>query len=108
MSDVSIDCGEYDHLHEPFIDGFFIGGWDCAMTGGEPITQLMMMSLIFGGVGLSLFITTGSLVIPAIMMILFGGVVFALLPATIVNLALVVTLLLLGGLGLLVAFRAGR
>jgi len=54
-----------------------------------------------------LFATTGSIVMPSILAILFGGVIFGLLPATFVNLALVAVLLLLGSLGLLIAFRSG-
>jgi len=107
MTDSDISCDDYDTLRELFIDGYFVKGWDCTMTGGEPATQLMLASIIFGGVGLSLFITTGSVVTPAILAILLGGVIFALLPATFANIALVAVLLLLGGLGLLVAFRSG-
>jgi hypothetical protein len=100
-------CGEYDTLREFFVNGEFIAGWDCAMTGGDVATQLMFASVIFGGVGLSLFVTTGSLVMPAILAILFGSVILALLPATLVNIALVAVLMLLGGLGLLIAYRSG-
>jgi hypothetical protein len=102
-----IPCSEYDTLREFFVEGHFIRGWDCVMTGGDPATQLMLFGLIFGGLELSLFVTTGSVVIPSILAILLGGVMFGLLPATFVNLALVAVLLLLGSLGLLVAFRSG-
>jgi len=44
---------------------------------------------------------------PAIVAILFGGVIFSVVPATLTNLALVAILLLLGALGLLVAYRSG-
>ena len=107
MSDEPPSCEEVDTLRELFLDGYFVRGWDCAMTGGEPAAQLMFASVIFGGVGLSLFVTTGSLVTPSVLAILFGGVVLGLLPATFANIALVAILLLLGGLGLLVAFRSG-
>jgi len=107
MSSSAITCGEYESLWEFFVEGHFIRGWDCAMTGGDAATQLMFASVIFGGVGLSLFVTTGSIVMPSILAILFGGVIFGLLPATFVNLALVAVLLLLGSLGLLIAFRSG-
>jgi len=63
--------------------------------------------MIFGGVELALFVSGASIVIPSILAILFGGVMFGLLPATLVNLALVGVLLLLGSLGLLIAFRSG-
>jgi len=102
-----IPCSEYDTLREFFLEGHFIRGWDCVMTGGDPATQLMLFGLIFGGLELSLFVTTGSVVMPSILAILLGGVMFGLLPATFVNLALVAVLLLLGSLGLLVAFRSG-
>jgi hypothetical protein len=102
-----VSCGDYSTLREFFLEGHFVKGWDCAMTGGEATAQLMFASIIFGGVGLSLFITTGSVVIPSILAILFGSVVLALMPATFANIALVSILLLLGGLGLLIAFRSG-
>lgn len=105
---MAVSCGDYPTLWEFFIEGHFIKGWSCTMTGGDVATQLMFASVIFGGVGLSLFVTTGSLVIPSILAILFGSVILALLPATLVNIALVAILSLLGGLGLLIAFRSGR
>lgn len=107
MPDSDISCEDYDTLREIFMDGYFVRGWDCTMTGGDPATQLMFASIVFGGVGLSLFVTTGSLVIPAVLAILFGSVILTLMPATFANLALVGVLLLLGSLGLLVAFRSG-
>ena len=102
-----IPCSEYSTLREFFIEGHFVRGWDCVMTGGEPATQLLLFGLVFGGLELSLFISTGSIVIPSILAILLGGIMFGLLPASFVNLALVAVLLLLGSLGLLVAFRSG-
>ena len=107
MTDHDITCDEYDTLREFIIEGYFVRGWDCAMTGGDAATQLMFASVIFGGVGLGLFVTTGSLVMPAVLAILFGSVILTLLPATLTNIALVAILLLLGGLGLLIAFRSG-
>jgi hypothetical protein len=104
---MAVTCSEYESLWEFFLQGYFVRGWDCAMTGGDVATQLMFASVVFGGVGISLFVTTGSLVIPSILAILFGGVILGLLPATLVNIALVAVLLLLGGLGLLIAFRSG-
>lgn len=106
MADVT--CSDYPTLWEFFTQGHFIRGWDCAMTGGDAATQLMFASVIFGGVGLGLFITTGSVVMPAVLAILLGGAILTLLPATLVNLALVAVLLLLGALGLLIAYRSGR
>ena len=105
---VSANCGSYGTLREAFTSGEFVDGWVCAMTGGDPATQLFIFAVIFGGIELSLFVSTESVVSPAIVAILFGGVIFGLLPATLVNLALVAILLLLGGLGLLVAFRSGQ
>ena len=102
-----IDCDAQDTISDLFLEGEFVAGWECAMTGGDPTMSLLMFGLIFGGVELALFISTSSVVIPAVIAILMGGAVFALLPATLVNLALVATLLLLGSLGLLVAFRSG-
>jgi hypothetical protein len=104
---MAVSCGDYSSLWQYFVEGHIIKGWDCAMTGGEATAQLLFASVIFGGVGLSLFVTTGSLVIPSVLAILFGSVVLTLMPATFANIMLVVILTLLGGLGLLIAFRSG-
>ena len=102
-----VDCDEVDSIPSLWIDGEWVAAWECAMTGGDTAMSLLLMALIFGGLQLSLFVTTSSVVIPAIISILVGGAMFALLPATLVNLAMVALLLLLGSLGLLVAFRSG-
>ena len=101
------NCGEYSSLWEFFVEGAFVDGWLCAMTGGDATTALLLFGLIFGGIELSLFVSTGSIVLPSVLAILLGGVMFGLLPATLVNLALIAVLLLLGALGLLIAFRSG-
>ena len=103
----TVTCSTYDSLREYFVQGEFMVGWDCVMTGGAPAVQLLLFTMIFGGVELALFVSGASIVIPSILAILFGGVMFGLLPATLVNLALVGVLLLLGSLGLLIAFRSG-
>ena len=100
-------CSEAESLTDLFIDGFFVQGWNCTMTGGDQGILLMFMTMIFGGVGMALFITTGSLAIPSVLGILLAGMLFAVLPATVVNLALVVLLLVLSSGGLLLAYRAG-
>lgn len=102
-----VSCGQYDSLREFFVNGEFIGGWRCVMTGGDPATELLFFSLIFGGLELALFVQSGSVVLPSVLAILLGGAIFGLLPATLVNIALVGVLLLLGSLGLLIAFRSG-
>jgi hypothetical protein len=104
---VSANCSAYPSLWEFFVSGEFIDGWYCAMTGGDTATALLVFGVIFGGIELALFVSTRSVISPAIVAILFGGVIFTLVPATLTNLALVAVLLLLGGLGLLVAYRSG-
>ena len=108
MPDDDIDCGEFETLREFFLEGYFVRGWDCAMTGGDSATQLMFAFVIFGGVGLGLFVTTGSVVLPAVLGILFAGVLFALLPPTVTNIALVVLLLLFSVAGILLVRRIDR
>lgn len=100
-------CSEVDSLTDLFVEGFFVQGWNCTMTGGDQGILLMFMTMIFGGVGMALFITTGSLAIPSVLGILLAGMLFAVLPATVVNLALVVLLLVLSSGGLLLAYRTG-
>ena len=102
-----VNCGAFDKLWEFFVNGQFRAGWECTMTGGDPAMSLFLFAMIFGGIELALFVKDGSPLQPAVLAILTGGVMFGLLPATLVNIALVGVLLLLGSLGLLVAFRAG-
>jgi hypothetical protein len=102
-----VNCGVYSELWRYFVNGQFRAGFECTMTGGEPAMSLFLFALIFGGVELALFVRDGSPLQPAILAILTGGIMAGLLPATLVNIALVGTLLLLGALGVLVAFRAG-
>jgi len=102
-----VNCGAYSELWRFFVDGQFRAGWECTMTGGDPTMSLFLFAMIFGAVELSLFIRDGSPLQPAILAILTGGVMFGLLPATLVNIALVAALLLLGSIGVLVYFRAG-
>jgi hypothetical protein len=103
----SVSCSQYNSFREFFVNGEFLGGWTCAMTGGDPATELLFFSLIFGALELALFVQSGSVTMPSILAILVGGAMFSLLPATLVNIALVGVLLLLGSLGLLIAFRSG-
>lgn len=102
-----VNCGVYSELWRFFVNGQFRAGFECTMTGGEPAMSLFLFAMIFGAVELALFVRDGSPLQPAILAILSGGIMAGLLPATLVNIALIGTLLLLGALGLLVAFRAG-
>lgn len=102
-----LNCESFDSLREFFVEGHPMTGWDCAMTGGDPQLQLLFGAMLFGSVGLSLFITTGSLVIPSVLAILFAGVIFALLPPTVVNLLLVALLLSLSAAGFIFQSRIG-
>jgi hypothetical protein len=102
-----VNCGAYDALWRFFTNGQFRAGFECTMTGGDPGMSLFLFAMIFGGLELALFVRDGSPLQPAILAILTGGIMFGLLPATLVNIALVATLLLLGSIGVLVYFRAG-
>ena len=104
---VSADCSAYPSLWEFFVSGEFVNGWYCAMTGGDAATALLIFGVSFGGIELSLFVSPRSVISPAIVASLFGGGIFSVVPATLTNLALVAILLLLGALGLLVAYRSG-
>jgi hypothetical protein len=72
-----------------FVEGYFRQGWVCSMTGGSQSSLLLISTMLVGGVGLALFISTGSLTIPAVLAILVGGVLLATLPATIINVVVV-------------------
>jgi len=83
------------------VEGWFRQGWVCAMTGGNQSSLLLLSTMLVGGVGLSLFIATGSLTIPAVLAILVGGVLLAALPATFINVTLIMLLLIIPAGGVL-------
>lgn len=99
-------CSDTEAL-DIFIDGWFVRGWECTMAGGDGGVLLVLTMMIYAAISLSLFITTGSLAIPAVLAVLFAGVIFVALPATAVNLALVALLLVLAVGGLLLNSRIG-
>lgn len=94
-------------LYQLFVDGWFVKGWQCTMAGGQSSTLLVLSLIIFAAVGLSTFIATGSLAIPAVLGILLAGILFAILPATAVNIAVIALIATLSVGGMLITLRFG-
>lgn len=86
-------CAEAESLRSLFIEGWFIRGWQCTMTGGNESTLLLLTLMIYGGVGAALFISTGSMLIPVVLSVLLAGILFVTLPATAANLVTIALLL---------------
>jgi len=93
-------CGSQP-VFDLFVEGWFRQGWVCAMTGGNQSTLLLLSTMLVGGVGLSLFIRTGSLQIPAVLAVLTGGVLFVTLPATVTNVVAITLILVVPSITLL-------
>jgi hypothetical protein len=59
---VSANCSAEPTLARFFSSGEFVDGWICAMTGGDAATALLIFGVIFGGIELSLFVSTRSVI----------------------------------------------
>jgi len=99
-------CGSQPLL-DFFVDGWFIKGWQCTMAGGSSSVLLVLTLVIFAAIGLALFISTGSLAIPAVLGLLLSGILFAILPATAVNIAVIALVATLSVGGMLLTLRFG-
>jgi len=100
-------CGSTEAF-ELFVEGWFRQGWICSMTGGNQSVLLLLSTMIVGGIGVALFISTGSLAIPAVLAILLGGVLLVILPATVTNVAVIGLLLVVPSLAVLAYLNLRR
>jgi len=94
-------------LYQLFVDGWFVKGWQCTMAGGDPAVLLLLATVIFGAIGLSTFISSGSLAIPAVLGVLLSGILLAILPATPLNILVIGLIAVLSVGGLLLTLRFG-
>lgn len=52
--------------------------WEAGFCAyGTPLGELVVGTLVYSAVGLNIFIRTGSLIIPFVLMLLLGGTIFA-------------------------------
>jgi len=84
-------------LVELFADGKFFDAVVCPHT--EVMGLLVFALLVYGAVGTSLYIYSGSAVLPLVLTIILGGVVITQLPGIAVQFAGAVALLLLAAGG---------
>jgi hypothetical protein len=100
------DCAS-STLIDLFINGYMIKGWQCTMAGGDSGVLLTLGLIIFGGVGLATFISTGSLAIPAVLGVLLSGILLTVLPATPINILVIALVAVLSVGGLMMTLRFG-
>lgn len=99
-----VACTETDPMYQGWVDGEFINTFICVFAP-DPSAQLFMALIVFGGIGIGLFVFSGSVVLPAVLGIMLAGAIFVFLPPTVTNLALVVGLFVVSIGGILLVRR---
>lgn len=99
-----VDCTQTEAMWRPWVDGEFIAGFVCTYAP-DPAAQMFMALIVFGGMGIGLFVFSGSVVLPAVLGIMLAGAIFMFMPPTVSNLALVVGLLVVSIGGMLLVRR---
>jgi len=74
-----VDCPT--DLQQAFLDGEFINSMMCVYLGDGPTMQVMVPTAVYGVVLLSLFLSSDSIIIPAVVGLILGGVMLAVMPA---------------------------
>lgn len=96
-------------IREIFFEGeWFHAAWCFFTSGGDPAMQVFASTAIFGTMLLGLYITSQSLLLPAVVSIILAGVIFAMFPASGVSLVLILLLLLFGVGGTLITWQLSR
>lgn len=99
-----VDCTQTEAMTRPWLNGEFINAFICTYAP-EPAAQLFMALVVFGGMGIGLFVFSGSIILPAVLGIMLAGAVFIFMPPTVTNLALVAGLLIVSIGGILLVRR---
>lgn len=68
-------------LQQAFLDGEFIDSLMCVYMGDDPAMQIMVPTAVYGVVLLAMFLSSDSIIIPAVVGIILGGVMLAIMPA---------------------------
>ena len=102
-----VQCPGDEPLYARWVDGEFIHAFVCTYAP-DPASQAFFALVMFGGIGLGLFIYSGSIVLPAVLGIMLAGAIFVFLPPSVTNLALVVGLLTISIGGIYLVRRLDR
>lgn len=90
-----VQCG--GTVGDLLVSGEFFQGIVC--TFSEPLGLALFAGIVYGAIGLSLYIFSGSAILPLTLTIVLGGVVVVQLPGPMVQFVGVVALLLLAAAG---------
>lgn len=86
-------CGDYATYNDFLRNGQFMDAIICPYA--DQMGMMVFAMLVYGAISLSLYIYTGSIIIPLVLAILIGGIVLIELPAIAVNLAVLVAVVAL-------------
>lgn len=97
-------CGDRPKLIDFWTNFEFWDGINCFYS--DQLGASVIAFVFFGVTAMSLYLSTGSIVVPMVIGIVIGGVAFALLPGVGIEVALMVIVLGAGGAMYLLAKRS--
>lgn len=99
-------CSDYAQLIDAWTS---YAWWDGIVCFYQPQLGASVIAFVFFGVtAMTLYMSTGSIIVPTVIGIVAGGVIFALLPALGIEAALVVIILVSSVAMYLLAKRSGN
>jgi hypothetical protein len=99
-------CGDYGAYQEFWINGQFFDAVFCPF--GDVLGGVGFALFVFGAIGLSLYIYSGSVVMPLVLTLILGSVVVTQLPSIAAQLVGAVVLLGIAIAGYLIVIRSHR
>lgn len=97
-------CSDYSKLIDFWTNWQWFDGINCFFA--DQLGQSVIAFIFFGVTGISLYLSTGSIVVPTVIGIIIGGVAFALLPAYGIEVGLILIVMVGGGAMYFLARRA--
>lgn len=96
-------CGDFATYKEFWYAGQFFDAVYCPF--GDQLGGLLFGLLVFGAIGLSLYIASGSATVPLVLGVILATVIFVEVPAGAVQIAAIAIVLMLGIAGYLIVQR---
>jgi hypothetical protein len=90
-----VQCG--GTIGDMMVSGEFFQSILC--TFSQDVGLIVFAGMVYGALGISLYISTGSAILPLVLTVILGGVVVPFLPGPFVQFVGVVVLLLIAGGG---------
>ena len=99
-------CGDYATYAEFIREGQMFDALYCPF--GDQLGGTLFALMVFGAIGMSLYIYSGSVVLPLVLFLIVGSVIIVQLPSAAVQLVGIVILLGITGIGYLMVQRTRR